>query len=237
MSKLTMASLLVSSAALFPVAAQAQSQGPALPDGAGKQLVESLCTGCHQTNMITAQLRLYPRGLEGTRQHDDRYLRRCGGPGDNHRLSGNPFPAEHPQCRQADAGYRAGFVQGMEDTDPRSALARSGAGGRRDHLVGRTMGQPDRADQSGDRRDEGIPAAGQRHAAHRDARRQGQHLVHRQRERDGRLSRSDHRQDHRIQDARSRREGSAYADLRPQGHRLVHAAEQQHAGPSRPGDR
>ena len=53
MSKLTMASLLVSSAALFPVAAQAQSQGPALPDGAGKQLVESLCTGCHQTNMIT----------------------------------------------------------------------------------------------------------------------------------------------------------------------------------------
>jgi virginiamycin B lyase len=54
MSKLTTASLLVvTSAVLFPVAAEAQNRGPALPDGAGKQLVESLCTGCHQTNLIT----------------------------------------------------------------------------------------------------------------------------------------------------------------------------------------
>jgi virginiamycin B lyase len=38
--------------ALAPLAAEAQAQKPVLPDGAGKQLVESLCTGCHQTNMI-----------------------------------------------------------------------------------------------------------------------------------------------------------------------------------------
>jgi virginiamycin B lyase len=38
---------------LFPLAAQAQAPTPALPDGPGKQLVDGLCTGCHQTNMIT----------------------------------------------------------------------------------------------------------------------------------------------------------------------------------------
>jgi virginiamycin B lyase len=39
--------------ALVPLAAQAQGQQPTLPDGAGKQLVEGICTQCHQTNMIT----------------------------------------------------------------------------------------------------------------------------------------------------------------------------------------
>lgn len=48
-ASLTVAALV----ALAPVAAQAQAQPPALPDGAGKQLTESLCTGCHQTNLIT----------------------------------------------------------------------------------------------------------------------------------------------------------------------------------------
>ena len=50
-ASLTVATLV----ALAPVAAQAQAQAqrPALPDGAGKQIAESMCTGCHQTNMIT----------------------------------------------------------------------------------------------------------------------------------------------------------------------------------------
>ena len=38
---------------LAPFAAQAQGKPPALPDGAGKELVSGVCTGCHQTNMIT----------------------------------------------------------------------------------------------------------------------------------------------------------------------------------------
>ncbi|MGH6903273.1 MAG: virginiamycin B lyase family protein, partial [Geminicoccaceae bacterium] len=38
---------------LVPVAATAQSQAPELPDGAGKELVASVCTACHQTNQIT----------------------------------------------------------------------------------------------------------------------------------------------------------------------------------------
>lgn len=51
MTRLT--TLLAATAlASVPVAAQAQTP-PTLPDGAGKQQVESFCTGCHQVNMIT----------------------------------------------------------------------------------------------------------------------------------------------------------------------------------------
>ena len=41
--------------AFVPFAAQAQEQGrpAALPQGAGKDTVEAVCTQCHQTNMIT----------------------------------------------------------------------------------------------------------------------------------------------------------------------------------------
>jgi len=39
--------------ALVPLAAQAQGQGPELPAGPGKDAVQAVCTGCHQTNMIT----------------------------------------------------------------------------------------------------------------------------------------------------------------------------------------
>jgi virginiamycin B lyase len=50
---LTASLTLAAAFALLPVAAQAQAQAPRLPDGTGKQLVESLCTGCHQTDQIT----------------------------------------------------------------------------------------------------------------------------------------------------------------------------------------
>ena len=41
--------------AFLPLAAQAQGQAqqPALPEGAGKALTDSLCTMCHRTNLIT----------------------------------------------------------------------------------------------------------------------------------------------------------------------------------------
>ena len=38
---------------LVPLAAEAQSGASGLPEGAGKELVESVCTACHQTNQIT----------------------------------------------------------------------------------------------------------------------------------------------------------------------------------------
>ena len=49
LSSLSVASALAG--VLF--SAPALSQGSGLPDGAGKQLVESVCTGCHKTNQIT----------------------------------------------------------------------------------------------------------------------------------------------------------------------------------------
>jgi len=49
MSLLTAAALWI----LVPAAAHAQSQASELPDGAGKELVEGVCTACHQTNQIT----------------------------------------------------------------------------------------------------------------------------------------------------------------------------------------
>jgi virginiamycin B lyase len=52
MSKHSTASWIAAAfSVLVPLAAQAQA--PALPDGAGKDLVNAVCTGCHQTDMIT----------------------------------------------------------------------------------------------------------------------------------------------------------------------------------------
>jgi len=50
---LNAAVLAATAFALVPFAAHAQAQGPALPDGAGKDMVEAVCTACHPANMIT----------------------------------------------------------------------------------------------------------------------------------------------------------------------------------------
>jgi virginiamycin B lyase len=47
-SAIVMTTVLV----LVPLAAEAQSQGSGLPEGAAKRLVEGTCSSCHQTNMI-----------------------------------------------------------------------------------------------------------------------------------------------------------------------------------------
>ncbi|HEY5868726.1 MAG TPA: hypothetical protein VI542_24730, partial [Candidatus Tectomicrobia bacterium] len=39
--------------ALIPYTVLAQNQASGLPDGAGKALVESMCTACHPTTQIT----------------------------------------------------------------------------------------------------------------------------------------------------------------------------------------
>src|SRR6266481_1556448 len=55
MPKSSTVALIATAFALIPLAAQAQAPGPgpALPQGAGKEMVEAVCTQCHQTNMIT----------------------------------------------------------------------------------------------------------------------------------------------------------------------------------------
>jgi len=44
---------LAAAITLIPLAAQAQGQAGALPEGQGKDLVAGICTGCHQTDQIT----------------------------------------------------------------------------------------------------------------------------------------------------------------------------------------
>jgi virginiamycin B lyase len=53
MSRILSASLVAAVSVLATPAAQAQGQSAELPEGTGKQLVEVICSGCHQTNMIT----------------------------------------------------------------------------------------------------------------------------------------------------------------------------------------
>ena len=44
---------LAATLAVFPLSAYAQGAGNGLPEGNGKELVATICTGCHQTDMIT----------------------------------------------------------------------------------------------------------------------------------------------------------------------------------------
>jgi virginiamycin B lyase len=55
MPKSSTAVLIAAACVLVPLAANAQAPGQpaALPQGPGKELVEAVCTQCHQTNMIT----------------------------------------------------------------------------------------------------------------------------------------------------------------------------------------
>ena len=94
--------------ALVPFAAQAQDQaGCACPTAPGKELVSGVCTACHQTNMITAELRLYARGLERADRHDDRPVEPTRSSATTiTAISRRAFPAEHQARAQADARPR-----------------------------------------------------------------------------------------------------------------------------------
>ena len=96
-----------------------------LPDGAGKQLVESLCTACHRTNMITASMGYTRDGwkeligtmidLSANEDMRDKLSRTT---------SRRSFPPNTTRARQARSGPGADVVQGMGDA-ARSASARA----------------------------------------------------------------------------------------------------------------
>src|SRR3954471_11357254 len=44
---------IAAAVAFLPLAAKAQGPAGGLPEGNGKDLVAGICTGCHQTDMIT----------------------------------------------------------------------------------------------------------------------------------------------------------------------------------------
>ncbi len=84
--------------ALVPVAAQAQSQASSLPEGAGKELVEGVCTACHWTNQIT---RSSGYTLEGWKELVSTMIDLSGSPEDQGKIT--QYLATHfpPNTRRA----------------------------------------------------------------------------------------------------------------------------------------
>jgi virginiamycin B lyase len=83
---------------LVPGVVLAQEQEASLPDGAGKQLVERLCTGCHRSDQIT---RSSGYSSEGWKELARTMLDLSGSPEDETNIShylAMPFP---PHTRQA----------------------------------------------------------------------------------------------------------------------------------------
>ena len=139
--------LVAAAFAFIPLVASAQQgQGPALPEGDGKELVETVCTLCHQTNMIT-QSSGYTR--EGWKELISTMIDLSGMP-DSRPRSPDIWPSIFaPKYNKRAAKLVPGplqiVVQGMGHADARPALARSDPGGRRIDLVGRPVRQSDRA--------------------------------------------------------------------------------------------
>ena len=153
------------SCAFVPFAAQSQAAG--LPEGAGRELVEGVCTGCHQTDQITRSSGYTQEGwkaLTGTmidlsaspedREAITRYLAEHFPPNDKRAPTLVPGDAE--------IAFKEWQVPtlGQRSRDPVEAADGSiwWAG---------QFGQPRRADRPRDRRDEGVSAAGQCAAPHR----------------------------------------------------------------------
>ena len=87
-------------AALCFVAAPSAAQGQKaeLPDGAGKQSVEAVCTACHNPNQILHSSGYTQCGLEGAALDHDRPVGQAGA-GHDHRLSCRALPAQRPPAR------------------------------------------------------------------------------------------------------------------------------------------
>ena len=129
MLRLSMASLAGALSCIgVPLAAQAQSAG--LPDGEGKELVEAVCTACHQTNQITRSSGYTRAGWE---ELIATMIDLSGSPPEQGAIVdylAMHFPPNDRAGAQADARRRRDRVQGMAGADARPALARPGRGGR-----------------------------------------------------------------------------------------------------------
>ena len=155
--------------ALVPVAAEAQSAPSALPEGEGRELVEAVCTGCHQTNQITRSSG-YSRA--GWQELTATMIDLSASPQQQGRIIeylATHFPPHDRRAPKlvpgaAEIAFREWQVPTL------GQRARSGRGAGRLDLVGRAVRQSGRADRARDRRDDGIPFARGRDAAFGDPR-------------------------------------------------------------------
>ena len=200
--------------AFSPLAAQAQGQQPAMPEGEAKLLVEGLCVTCHRTNLITASLG-YTR--EGWNELIGTMIDMSANPDMRDKLT--TYLAAHfpPNTRRAPT-LVSGPVQitwkewvnpqlGQRSRDPMEAPDGSiWWAGQFGNVIGRL--DP----KTGEMKEYQLPA--QRLPSHGRTRCQGERLVHGQQERHGRLYRFQDRADQGLQDARPEREGPAHAGVR-----------------------
>ena len=237
MRKPSLLPLLLS--ALFCSALSAQTQPspdqPPLPNGPGKETVQAVCSKCHTLDRVVAagftrdgwQLMVNQMISNGATLTPDQipevvdYLAR--------NFPEKPMPAAVILPGKVEATIKEWTVP-TPGSRPHDPLLRAG----RLRLVHGQCRESSRPLRSQDRRIQGISPE---HAALRSARprcRQGrQHLVHRESGGLRRQARSENRQHHRIQDARSGRERSAHARLRSERYSVVHPAGRRHGRPAR----
>jgi virginiamycin B lyase len=139
---------------VVPALAQGQyaqpGQSSPLPAGAGKALVEGICTGCHPTDQITRSSG-YTR--EGWRELILTMIDLSASPdlGTITEYLATHFPVRTHLQPTLVPGEAAITLREWQVPTARPAVPRPGADAGWGHLVGWTMGQPCRADQSRDR--------------------------------------------------------------------------------------
>ena len=197
-----------------PVAAQAQSAPSGLPEGEGRELVEAVCTGCHQTNQIT---RSSGYSREGWRELTGTMVDLSGSPAEQAAIV--DYLAEHfppndgraPKLvpGEAEIAFKEWIVPtlGQRSRDPVEAADGSiWWAGQWGNLVGRI----DPA--TGEMTEYPLPAGAMPHSVLLDD--AGNVWYTGNKNAHDRQARPGDRRDHRVRDARSGGEGPAHRGLR-----------------------
>ena len=217
---------------IAPNASEAQRGGGAiqLPDGAGKDLVQKRCVTCHPLGQIAGSAGYDQAGWKHVIES------MIVLPADQMTTATEYLATHFPEK----PGRRPTLVPGPVKVTFKEWMVPTLGQRSRDPLQmadgliwwAGQYGSHRRPPQSEDRRDEGIRAAAGGETAQHHRRSRREHLVHGKRQRYGGQAEHGNRRHHRIQDARSERARSTYADVRSEGTSVVHASELEHGGPS-----
>ena len=222
--------LVTASLTCLPSTASAQN----LPNGAAKEVVQTACSACHQLNVVTNAGHTPD---EWNRIVGEMVMKGAAVPGGSDAcadaISRLQFPAESATARRGPDRLGAGEFQGIADAVTRLP-ARSLCRGRWIALVTGQLGNVLGRARSQNRPVQGISAENSVLGTARPDRRPGrQYLVHRQFR--GYIGKLDPKTGQITEYKIPGGARSAYADLRPGGHSLVHRAGRQSGRAARSG--
>ena len=200
-----------------------------LPEGAGQQLVQSLCAQCHGLNQI---VRSSGYDLPGWRALIGTMIALP----DAQAATITKYLAEHFPEKP---GRRPTLIQGDVSIEITEWMAPTLGQRSRDPIQAPdgsiwwagSVGQPRWTARSRDGQDGGIPPATRGAAAQLGPRRGRKHLVHGKQQWHARKTGSQDRYHHRIQ---NRRPGPSHGDLPPERRSLLHRSAGRYAGTSGP---